>query len=151
VRGPRCDTIDLLRPNSAGAAMKTFVALLLVAGTASIAGCRKVDREAAVRQRTQELIGYMAGDDLDGCIRLTDPVFVRAQGTEGVRVRFKILNALVKLGKLTPDKIRVDSIKVADDHKSAEVAMSFLSNSNDWKPLQPMKWIFTDGQWYVAF
>ena len=122
-----------------------------MAGVAATAGCAKVDQEPKVRQRTLELIGYMAADDVNGCIRLTDPVFVRAQGTEGVRVRFKILNAIVKLGKLTPDKVRIDAIKIADDRKSAEVTMSFLSNTNEWKAIQPMKWIFSDGQWYLAF
>ena len=131
--------------------MRQVAAALLLVGMVLIAGCGRVDHEAAVKQRTQELIGYLCADDLDGCLKLSDPIFVRAQGKDGVRVRFKILNALVKLGKLTPDKVRIDSIKIADDRKGAEVMTSILSNNNEWKPLQPLRWVFSDGQWYLAF
>jgi hypothetical protein len=131
--------------------MRRIAAVVMLAGAALIAGCGRVDHEALIRQRAQELIGYMCADDLDGCLKLSDPIFVRAQGREAVRTRFKVLNAFIKLGKVTPDKVRVDSVKVAEDGKTADMGASIMSNNDQWKPLQTMQWVFTDGQWYLTF
>jgi len=125
----------------------TFLLLLCAA---PLAGCAKPDHEKAIRQRAQELIGFMCADDVEGCVRLTDPLFVRAQGTEGVKLRFKLLNAIVKLGKLGPDKVRIDQVAVAQDAKSAQVTISVLADKQ-WKSLQPTRWVLSDGKWYLAF
>lgn len=125
--------------------MRTFVLMLPVV---FFAGCG-ANHEAKIRERVTQLIVFSCANDLEGCVSLTDPIFVRSQGSNAVKARFKILNAIVRLGKLTPEKVRIDKIEVADGSKTAQVTTSFFVN-DQWKQNSPSRWVQADGQWYVA-
>jgi hypothetical protein len=89
-------------------------------------------------------------DDVESCVKLADPVYVRAQGADKVKFQLKLLAGLFKLGKLTEADVRIDQVVIAQDKKSAEVQFS-LQSKGAWKSQKPTKWVLSDGQWYLAF
>ncbi len=96
------------------------------------------------------MVGYLCQDDVDSCVTLADPLYVRAQGMDKVKFQLKILAGLIKLGKLTEADVRIDEVVVANDRKSAEVRFS-LRSKGEWKSQKPSRWVLSDGQWYLAF
>jgi hypothetical protein len=131
--------------------MRVFVVLpLITVLLVVLAGCMKPDHEAAIRPRAQQLIGYMCADDLDACVGLTDPLYVRGQGSDKVKIRFKLMNVLIQLGKLSTDDVRIDQITVGEDGKTAFVTTS-IRVKGEWKTQNPSKWIRHEGQWYITF
>lgn len=111
-------------------------------------GC--ANHEADIRQRAQQLINCLCADDMDGCVSLTDPLYVRAQGSQKVKFAFKIFNLVIRVGKLGPEDVRIDQVVVGDDKKTAEVQMS-ARKGEEWQPLPPSKWVRVDKQWYISF
>ena len=115
-----------------------------------LVGCGKARHESAVRERAQQLIEHLCRGETDVCLAYADPVYVRAQGTNGTKIAFGIMGALLKLGQHTKDTVRIDEVTVADDCKTATVRIS-LSDKGQWKSLNPSKWVRADGQWYITF
>ncbi|MBC8873230.1 MAG: hypothetical protein H8E44_27665 [Planctomycetes bacterium] len=111
-------------------------------------GC--ANHEADIRQRAQQLIGYLCADDMDGCVSLTDPLYVRAQGSQKVKFAFKIFNLVIRIGKLGPEDVRIDQVVLGEGNKTAEVHMS-ARKGEDWQPLEPSNWVRVDNQWYISF
>jgi hypothetical protein len=87
---------------------------------------------------------------MESCVTLADPVYVRAQGSDKVKFKLKILSALFKLGNLTEADVRIDEVVVADDLESARVHFS-LRSKGEWKSQSPSRWILSDDEWYIAF
>ena len=106
--------------------------------------------EADIRQRAQQLINCLCAEDMDGCVSLTDPLYVRAQGSQKVKFAFGIFALVIRVGKLGPEDVRIDQVVVNDDKKTAQVHMS-ARNGEEWKPLTPSKWVRTENQWYISF
>lgn len=123
---------------------------LVLVGLLWTSGCS--DHEKAVRERAKQLMTMVVHNDMEGCVTMTDPVFVRAQGKDAVKLRFGWLSLLVSFGKLTDEDLRIDSIKVGDDKKSATVYISIHDkNKNQWNAgKDPIRWVLEDGVWYVA-
>jgi len=128
--------------------MKVLSIISLLVPLVTLVGCGP-NHEAKIRERVTQLAVYSCSNDLDGCVQITDPVFVRSQGVAAVKARYKLLNAFVRLGQLTPDKIRIDSIEVAENGKSAQVGISFMVD-DEWRKRDPARWVYHEGQWYVA-
>jgi hypothetical protein len=115
-----------------------------------LVGCGKARHESAVRERAQQLIEHLCLGETDACLAYADPIYVRAQGTNGAKFAFGVMGGLLRLGKHTKDTVRIDEVVVADDGKTATVRIS-LSDKGQWKPINPSKWVRTDGQWYMTF
>ncbi len=115
---------------------------------AFFSGC--ANHEEDIRQRAQQLINCLCADDMEGCISLTDPLYVRAQGSQKVKFAFKVFSIIVHLGKLGPEDVRVDQVVVGENKKTAEVQMS-ARKGEEWQPLPPSKWVRVDKQWYISF
>lgn len=128
--------------------VRTVCTLILFVGPL-ISGCGPGDPTPTIRARFQQMAGYLCTDNVDACVTLADPIYVRAQGTEKVKFQLKLLAGLIKLGKLTEQDIRVDQINVAEDGKTAQVQFSLQSNG-EWKSQNPSNWVLSDGQWYYS-
>jgi hypothetical protein len=115
-----------------------------------LAGCGKARQERAVRERAQLLVGHLCRGEMDACVEFADPIYVRAQGSGKVKFTFGIMGTLLKLGKHTEDTVRIDEVSLGSDGKTASVRISLLADGQ-WKPLDPSKWVRSDGQWYITF
>lgn len=104
----------------------------------------------ALRARTTTLIGCLCRDDMDGCVGLTDPAFVRQNGNDKTKIRFKILSVVFTLAKIQPGDVRIDDVTLGPDSKTADVTTS-IRIKDEWKVQKPTKWVRSDGQWYVTF
>ncbi len=122
--------------------------LLLIA--LLLPGCGGPNHEPVVRSRFQEFARSVCQDDVESCVKLADPVYMRAQGADKVKLQLKLLTGLFKLGKVTEADVRIDQIVIAQDQKSAEVQFS-LQSKGQWKAQKPSRWVLSDGQWYLAF
>ena len=120
--------------------------LLLLAPT----GCQKPDPTPIIRDRAQQLLVCLFKEQYDDCLKFCDPIYVRAQGSEKIKGQLKFLSVIFKIAKITDKDIRIETVNVFQDGKTAEVIPS-LQVKNEWKPQKPMKWRFEDGQWYLAF
>jgi hypothetical protein len=114
-----------------------------------IAGCGP-RHEDVVRGRARELITLLLQENYGSCAELTDPGFIRQHGTEGAKLRFRIMGAFAKIGNITEEKVRIDAVTVDSDSKTATVGISILTGE-EWKPLDPQRWVRVDGNWYVTF
>jgi len=103
-----------------------------------------------LRERSMELLRCLCRDDMDGCIRLTDPAFVRQNGAEQVKIRFKLMSVVVTLGRIQESDVRVEQVILGPGNKTAEVPTS-IRIKDEWKVQKPSKWVRSDGQWYVSF
>jgi serine/threonine protein kinase len=106
--------------------------------------------EDDVRQRAQQLIQHLCQGETDACVEYADPAYVRAQGTNGTKIAFGFMGAVLKLGRHTKDTVRIDDIAVDEDGQTAAVQMSLFAN-RQWTAIKPSKWIRSDGKWYIAF
>ena len=122
---------------------------LMVIGLCLV-GCGKARHEKAVRERAQRLIGHLCRGETDACLEFADPIYLRAQGTGGAKIAFGIMGGLLKLGKHTEETVRIDEVVLSDDGKTATVRMSLLAEGQ-WKPLNPSRWVYADGKWYITF
>jgi copper chaperone CopZ len=111
-------------------------------------GCTQPDVKPTIQARFQEFAGVVCRDDVESCVKIVDPVFVRAQGSDKVKGQLKLLTGLFKLGKVTEADVRVDQVIVAEDRKSAEVQFS-LQSKGVWESQKPTRWVLSDGQWYL--
>lgn len=112
-------------------------------------GCdRKASLEKALRQRHAEFIQAIYRENYDECVKFADPSFVQAKGTEATKGMFKIIGAFVKLAKLTPEDVRIDSITFDDKLTSAQIQTSHRIKG-EWKAQKPSVWIYINGQWYI--
>ena len=128
----------------------TTVSLLL--GITLSTGCSGPNHEAAIRQRFQQAAGHLCRKEVEACVPLVDPLFVRGQGSDAVKFRLGIIAALFNIGGLTESDVRIDKVHVAEDKKSATVDFSLRDKQTDvWKSQQSTKWVLSDGQWYLAF
>ena len=90
----------------------------------------------AVRKRAEQLIDYLCRGETDACVEYADPAFVRARGTDGAKLAFGLLGAVLRLGKHTKDTVRIDEVAVAEDGQTATVPMSLLAN-HQWTAINP--------------
>jgi|GEM_PF-1728798 len=119
----------------------------------SLTGCEKFKKskyENEIRQRFAKLSQALVDGNYDACVQFTDPAFVRAKGTEGTKILYKVIGGVVQLANLKTNDIRVDSISFSDDLQSAQVQTSHLVKG-EWKPQKPYKWVHVQGQWYISF
>lgn len=102
-----------------------------------------------VRLRATELIGHLSQNQLDPCVAMTDPAFVRQHGVNAVKLRFGLLHILSKAGKLTPDDVQLGEIRLSPDNQRAEIEMQ-LRVGGQWKPQKPGRWVRVDDAWYFS-
>lgn len=121
--------------------------LLVSLSIVAVIGCSP-NHEENIRIRAQQFAKSLVEEDYEGCVTLTDPRFLERFGAEGAKLRFRIMGAFVKLGKITADRVQVGEINVAEDAKTATVVLS-IKSGEEWKPLPPQNWVFADSQWYV--
>lgn len=136
-----------------------LAAALLLAGTAFVlfrtdAGqdwlgeLQRGRHDAALRQRIDLLVEAICQGNPDACIPLAHPDRIQQYGTEGARIRMGLLSAIVRLGKLRPDQVRVDLISMPHGCRTAEVTLSLQLNG-EWKRQKPGRWERIGGDWYM--
>jgi hypothetical protein len=113
-------------------------------------GCVRPDYEGQVRGRAETLVGHILRGEMDACVAMTDPVFVRAQGHSGVKFRFGLIRGVAKVGQLTEEDVRIGEVVVSEDARTAQVRVS-IRQGEEWKPLDPMRWVRVEDTWYVTF
>ena len=129
----------------------TLIPLVLLL-VALATGCSRPDHQGTIRQKFNEGIGYLCRGQVDACQPLVDPLFVRAQGTDAVKIRLGIIVTLFKLGQISEADVRVDGIRMGADQKTAEVLFSVLDKAKGvWNSQNPVKWVLHEGQWYWTF
>jgi len=104
----------------------------------------------AITERVTALVDHLRHDEMEGCVALTDPVFLRQHGESGAKFHFQIMSGFMWLGKLKQEDIRIDEITLGSDSKSAQVKVS-VRTSGRWKSLDPYRWVRVDGKWYITF
>lgn len=124
--------------------------LLFILVLAPLAGCGTAHHEQAIRQRCQELIGHLCRGDLDACVPYADPIYVRAQGAGKVKFAFGVMSTLLKIGQQNEQTVLIDEVRVGEDRKTATVRLS-LQLGDQRKPLDPSRWVLSEGQWYITF
>jgi hypothetical protein len=114
------------------------------------AGCARPDYEGAVLRRAETLVGHLFREEWDACVDMTDPVFVRAQGRDRVKFRFQLILGISKLGQLTQEDVRIDQVVVSEDAQTARAGLS-VRQGEEWKPLDPLRWVRVEDTWYFTF
>jgi hypothetical protein len=104
----------------------------------------------AITERTTTLVDDLNRDNMEGCLALTDPAFLRQHGENRAKIHFGIMRTLMKVGNLKPEDVRVDDVVLSGDAKSAEVKMSVRA-AGQWKAIEPYRWVRVDGKWYLTF
>jgi hypothetical protein len=104
----------------------------------------------AITERVTTLVDHLRNNNMQGCIDLTDPAFLRQHGDGGATVHFEILSGLIWLGKLKQEDIRVDEVTLGSDSRSAQVKVS-VRTAGQWKVQTPYRWVRVDGKWYITF
>lgn len=128
------------------------VALGLVLISGILAGCgemQKSKHEKALQQRYHDLAVRLCQGDFEGCVQFTNPEIVKAKGTEMMAGFYRVIGALVKLGKLTPEDLRIDAISFDEGFNHADMKTSHKLKGG-WKSQNPLKWLRLDGQWYLT-
>ena len=124
--------------------------VLIACAALLLAGCSSKEKhEKALRERAVELHKHVVKGEWDACLKMSDPDVVAKKGTETVIGLFKILNGLLKFGKVGEEDYRVDEVVLAPDFKTAEVKGSNRIN-NAWKPAQNAKWVLVGGKWCIT-
>ncbi len=103
-----------------------------------------------IGERAASLVRHLRHDELDACVDLTDPNYVRQHGANAVKIRFGVIAGLMKLGRISDDDVRIDDITFGPDYKTAQVHWSVRAG-RDWKAEDPSRWVRVDGKWYVTF
>jgi hypothetical protein len=127
----------------------SFLPLTLLFVLLAGAGCSP-NHEANVRTRAQQLIVRLLQDDYAACAELTDPAFIQQYGLKGAEVHFRVIGAVVKIGNITQDKVRIDTVTIDSEAKSATVNIS-IQTGDEWKPINSQRWVHVEDQWYIAF
>jgi hypothetical protein len=89
-------------------------------------------------------------DDYAACAELTDPAFIQQYGLKGAEIHFRVIGAVVKIGNITQDKVRIDTVTIDSEAKSATVNIS-IQTGDEWKPINSQRWVRVEDQWYIAF
>lgn len=143
--------------------MRKIVSLLVVAAFAAgavvllkpglaesvVPGLFAAKHKKAVRGRAAELVGYLYENELDKCVELTDPAFVRQHGVTNVKLRFGVVYLLAKAGKYTMDDVQLGEVRLSPDNQRAEIDMQLRING-EWQYQKPGKWVRVDDQWYCS-
>ena len=127
----------------------SLLALILLPALVACVGCSP-NHEANVRERARQLIALLLQENYEACAELTDPAFIRQHGINGAKLRFGIIGAFAKLGNITEEKVRIDTIAVGSEADTATVNLS-LQNGDEWKPIDPQRWVRVEGEWYITF
>jgi len=141
----------MMHPLIGDASMFARTSLWVYLGAAILltVGCAGPDHAAAIRQRFQTVAAHLCKGEVDACVPLVDPLYVRAQGSDAVKFRLGIVATVFKLAKLSPDDVRLDEVKLGADKKTANVIYSLREPGKDvWKQQDPMKWVLSDDVWY---
>jgi hypothetical protein len=128
---------------------KSFLPLTLLLVLLAGAGCSP-NHEANVRTRAQQLIVRLLQDDYAACAELTDPAFIQQYGLKGAEFRFFAMGAVVRIGNITQDKVRIDTVTIDSEANSATVNIS-IQTGDEWKPINSQRWVHVEDQWYIAF
>jgi hypothetical protein len=107
------------------------------------------NHEANVRERARQLIVHLLQEDYAACAELADPDFVRQYGLKGAEIRFRILGAFAKLGNVTEDRVKIDTITVDSEANTATVNIQ-VQFGEEWKPIDSQRWVRKDNEWYLA-
>jgi hypothetical protein len=111
-------------------------------------GCSP-NHEANVRERARQFVVLLLREDYEACAELTDPAFIRQHGVQGAALRFRIIGAFAKIGEITEEKVRIDTIAVDSEANTATVNLS-VQIGDEWKPVTSQRWVRVDGNWYFA-
>jgi hypothetical protein len=111
----------------------SFLPLTLLFVLLAGAGCSP-NHEANVRTRAQQLIVHLFQEDYAACAELTDPAFIRQHGLKGAEFRFFAMGAVVRIGDITQDKVRIDTVTIDSEANSATVNIS-IQTGDEWKPI----------------
>jgi hypothetical protein len=103
-----------------------------------------------IRERAGSLIRHLRHNELDACVDLTDPSYVRQHGANVLKLRFGLLAGLMKVSRIGDDDVRIDEITFGPDYKTAQAHWS-LRSGGEWKAQEPSRWVRVDGKWYLTF
>ena len=109
-----------------------------------LCGCQKPPREAALRDRAQQLIGHLCRGEVEPCLEFYDPSFRHAKPA-GARNTLESWAATYN-----EQTIRIDEVIIGADGATASVGISMLDQGR-WEPAEKWKWILSDGKWYIRF
>jgi len=103
-----------------------------------------------IAERTKTLVDDLCRKDINGCIALTDPAYVRNRGEDLTRLQFDGMSRVLRLINAGPDDVRIDEITLDPDSKSAQVKVS-IRIAGKWEPHKTYRWVRVDGNWYITF
>jgi hypothetical protein len=126
----------------------SLLMLLLLPALLALVGCGP-NHEANVRERAQQFVVLLLQEDYEACAEMTDPAFIRQHGINGAKLRFMIIGAFTKVGNITEEKVSFGEITVDSETNSATVNVS-IQAGDEWKPIQPLRWVLVEGEWYFA-
>lgn len=132
-------------------ARRTGAVALLLVGAALVAGCGLINRgryEKAIRQRHDEFCQAICMGDYGRCVALTAPSSLTENGEKKVEGTYRVLGGIVKLAKLTPADVRIDSLEFNENYTKATLQTSHRLNG-EWKAQKPGTWVLENGQWYA--
>jgi hypothetical protein len=101
-----------------------------------------------VRMGATRLIDNLCTNDLDACVALLDPDFVRQHGVNGVKVGFALFYVAIKVGRLDADDVTFGEVRLSPDARRAEIETT-IRLAGDWQKQHPGTWGRRDGRWYA--
>ena len=127
---------------------RSFIPLVLLLVSLACVGCSP-DHETNVRERAELFADHLLQEDYTACAELADPAFIRQHGINGAELRFRIIGAFAKIGNITREKVRVDTITVNSEADTATVNIN-IQSGDEWKPIDSQRWVLVDGEWYIS-
>jgi len=100
-----------------------------------------------VRERATEFVDYLGKNELDKCVEMTDPEYVRQNGVVAVKLGFGVFHLLAKAATLSQDDVQLSEVRLSDDNQTAEIDIS-LRIGGQWQYQKPWHWVRVEDQWY---
>jgi tetratricopeptide (TPR) repeat protein len=116
-----------------------------------LANMRRMESRHAARERFLVFMRLLAAQQFDDCVPFVEPDAVKRLGTQNILGRLKLLQALTKLMRVTPDDLRVRDVALSEDGQRAEIRIEHRAPvpTKDWRPQPPSFWRLVNGQWYL--
>jgi class 3 adenylate cyclase len=116
----------------------------------------RVNRRArrSLETRQMAILKAIHNQDKEAALSLINPEILSKAGSDALWNRLRLASWTMKMGRISADTIRIASIDVTDDGKSARVqAERFRKNTEDprgsWQAMPESKWVLLDDQWYL--
>ncbi len=105
--------------------------------------------ERSVHDRAEEFLQCLVDDDLERCVELTDPDFVREQGEFATKTQLGFLMLLADAVEFTTDRVQLGDVELSEDHQTATIDVS-AQRKGVSTPATAWKWVRVDGEWYYS-